>query len=160
MTALRPYQEKAISTLRQSLASGKRRPVLQLPTGAGKTRVASAIIDLVVQKRKRAIFTVPAVALVDQTVDSFLRVGLSEVGVIQQAHELTNHSRPVQIASVQSLMRRDIPPADLVIVDEAHKMFDFVHDWMARPEWKPTCHSSVCPRPRGPRGWESTTTTW
>jgi DNA repair protein RadD len=136
MTALRPYQEEAIRRLRQSLQLGNKRPVLQLATGAGKTRVASAIIDLAVQKRRRAIFTVPAIALVDQTVDSFLRVGLSEVGVIQQAHEMTDSSRPVQIASVQSLMRRDIPPADLVIVDECHKMFDFVHEWMARPEWQ------------------------
>ena len=151
MAVLRPYQEEAIRRLRQSLKLGNKRPVLQLPTGAGKTRVASAIIDLALARRKRAIFTVPAVSLVDQTVDSFLRVGVSELGVIQQAHEMTDSSRPVQVASVQSLMRRDIPPADLVIVDECHRMFDFVHDWMARPEWKnvPFIGLSATPWARG-----------
>jgi DNA repair protein RadD len=136
MSDLRPYQEEAIRCLRQSLQLGNKRPVLQLPTGAGKTRVASAIIDMARAKGKRAIFTVPAVSLVDQTVDSFLRVGVSEVGVIQQAHEMTDANRPVQVASVQSLMRRPIPQAELVIVDECHRMFDFVHDWMAHDAWK------------------------
>lgn len=133
---LRPYQEEAIRRLRHSLSIGNKRPVLQLPTGAGKTRIASAIIDRVRQRGKRAIFTVPAISLVDQTVDSFLHAGVSEVGVIQSAHEMTDPTRPVQVASVQTLMRREIPPADLVIVDEAHKMFDFVHDWMAQDAWR------------------------
>lgn len=151
MTALRPYQDEAIRRLRQSLQLGSKRPVLQLPTGAGKTRVASAIIDSALAKRKRAIFTVPAIALVDQTVDSFLRVGVSEVGVIQQAHELTDSSRPVQVASIQSLMRRSIPPADIVIVDECHLQFDFVLDWMAQDAWKrvPFIGLSATPWARG-----------
>ena len=34
---LRPHQTRAIEMLRQSLGSGKRRPVLQAPTGFGKT---------------------------------------------------------------------------------------------------------------------------
>lgn len=151
MTALRPYQDEAIRRLRHSLLIGNKRPVLQLPTGAGKTRVASAIIDMALSRKKRAIFTVPAIALVDQTVDSFLRVGVAEVGVIQQAHEMTDSSRPVQVASVQSLMRRDIPPADLVIVDECHKMFDFVHEWMAQDAWRgvPFIGLSATPWARG-----------
>ena len=32
---LRPHQTRAIEMLRESLASGKRRPVLQAPTGFG-----------------------------------------------------------------------------------------------------------------------------
>ena len=34
---LRPHQERALDALRKSLASGHRRPMLQMPTGAGKT---------------------------------------------------------------------------------------------------------------------------
>jgi len=57
---LRPNQVKAIEMLRQSLGSGKRRPVLQAPTGFGKTRLAAAVVEGALAKQKRVIFTVPA----------------------------------------------------------------------------------------------------
>ena len=34
---LRPHQERAIAGLRQSLSSEHKRPLLQMPTGSGKT---------------------------------------------------------------------------------------------------------------------------
>ena len=43
--------------------------------------------------------------LVDQTVEKFYAEGIRDIGVIQANHDLTNWSRPVQIASVQTLMR-------------------------------------------------------
>jgi DNA repair protein RadD len=135
MKPLRDYQAKAIEDLRASLKSGRRRPVLQLPVGAGKTRVAAEIIDLALQRRKRAIFTVPRISLIDQTVDAFMHEGIVEVGVMQGIHELTDHTRPCQVASVQTLQRREIPDADLVIIDECHLGFDFVRKWMADPAW-------------------------
>jgi DNA repair protein RadD len=39
---LHGHQELAIGMLRQSLASGSKRPVLQAPTGAGKTILSSS----------------------------------------------------------------------------------------------------------------------
>jgi len=136
MKTLRDYQLRGIEMLRDSLRRGKRRPVLQLPTGAGKTLLSAALIDRALAKGQRCIFTVPRISLVDQTVDAFLRQGVSQVGVIQQAHEMTDRSRPVQVASIDSLMRRDIPPAGLVIVDEAHLQRDFLYEWMRRSEWQ------------------------
>ena len=44
---LRDYQKEAINALRQSIRSGKRRPVLQLPTGAGKTQLLYALTGLI-----------------------------------------------------------------------------------------------------------------
>jgi superfamily II DNA or RNA helicase len=41
--SLRPYQVRSIEMIRESLVAGRRRPVLQLPTGAGKTRIAAGI---------------------------------------------------------------------------------------------------------------------
>jgi DNA repair protein RadD len=133
---LRDYQARGIDMLRASLRSGKRRPVLQLPTGAGKTRVAAEIISLAREKGHRAIFTVPRISLIEQTVDAFMHEAVVEIGVMQQAHELTDPSQPVQVASLDTLARRDIPPADLVIVDEAHLQREFLLGWMARPEWQ------------------------
>lgn len=133
---LRPHQHQAIAMLRQSLASGKRRPVLQAATGFGKTLLAAAIVEGALRKNNRVLFTVPAISLVDQTVNAFYAEGLHDIGVMQGRHEMTDWSKPVQIASIQTLMRRPLPKADVVIHDECHRMFDFVGKWMAKPEWK------------------------
>src|SRR5687767_14185337 len=117
---LHPHQEQALEALRLSLGSGKRRPMLQAPTGAGKTILAAAIIERALRKDKRIIFTVPALELVDQTVERFWEEGITNIGVMQGQHVMTSMERRVQVASVQTLMRRMIPPSDLVLVDEAH----------------------------------------
>lgn len=135
MRALRPHQSDAIGQLRRSLARGKRRPMLMAPTGAGKTVLAAAVIDLARSKGKRVIFTVPAIELIDQTAREFWKEGIRDVGVIQADHPMTDPSKPVQIASVQTLQRRKIPQADLVIIDEAHRQFGLIGDWMGREEW-------------------------
>lgn len=134
MRPLRPYQEKAISALRNSLATGHRRPVLQVPTGGGKTRIAGEIILMARAKGRRVAFVVPAISLVDQTVESFQRDGISDVGVIQADHWMTRPDAPVQVCSLQTLERRELPQdIGLVIVDEAHRGFRFLYRWM--DEW-------------------------
>lgn len=135
MRELRPHQSEAIRLLRMAIASGSRRPLLQAPTGAGKTVLAAAIINLARAKGNRVIFVVPAIALVDQTAREFWEEGIRDVGVIQADHPMTDASRPVQIASVDTLRRREIPEAGLVIIDEAHRKSKFIEDWMSRDEW-------------------------
>lgn len=128
---LRPYQADAIQRLRQSIGSGKRRPVLMLPTGGGKTRIAGEIFSLAQAKGTRAMFIVPAISLIDQTVQSFWNDGIRDVGVIQADHPLTDYSKPVQVASVQTLARRKAPECGLVMVDECHRMHRSLLEWMA-----------------------------
>lgn len=135
MRPLRPHQSQAIDSLRRALAAGSKRPMLQAPTGAGKTVLAAAIIDLARAKRNRVIFTVPAISLIDQTVREFYAEGIRDVGVIQANHPMTDPSKPVQIASLDTLRRRWIPESQLVIVDEAHRKSTFLEDWMSRDEW-------------------------
>lgn len=134
--SLRDYQTDTIAKLRQSLGSGKRRPVVQAPTGAGKTIMAAAIVRMAREKGKRVIFCVPAISLIDQTVDKFARNGITEVGVIQAAHPLTDATQPVQVCSVQTLSRRKIPMADIVIVDECHVRFKLYEEWFSSPAWQ------------------------
>ena len=129
MHQLRDYQEEAITALRQSLLSGKRRPVLQMPTGAGKTATAGAIINMALSKGRRVIFCVSAISLVNQTVESFERDGMLDIGVMQAYHERTDHTARVQVASIQTLMRRNVPECGLVIIDEAHVLFKFYEQW-------------------------------
>jgi len=133
---LRSYQQRAIDELRQALGTGKRRPVVQSPTGSGKTVIAAAIVNMARNKGKRIIFAVPALSLIDQTVDRFRQNGIFEIGVMQGQHEMTDYDQPVQVCSVQTLARRQPPKADLVIIDECHVMFKLYDDWMNRPEWQ------------------------
>lgn len=123
--------------LRNAYRDGSRRPMLQLSTGAGKTVIAAAIMQGARSKGLPAIFCVPAISLIDQTVKAFSDEGLGDdIGVIQADHPMTDASKPIQIASVQSLINRDIPLAGVVIIDEAHRWFQFYGDWMALPEWR------------------------
>jgi superfamily II DNA or RNA helicase len=116
--------------LRQSLGHGKKRVVLQLPTGAGKTYVASRIVAGALAKGKRVCFTVPLISLVDQTIAAFEAEGIDHIGVIQSKHHRTDASAPVQIGSMQTMTRRGVPDVDMVIVDECHQQFDLLPKWM------------------------------
>jgi DNA repair protein RadD len=127
---LRPYQQDAIAELRQAIGHGSRRPMLQLPTGGGKTAIAGEIIRLALAKGGRVAFCVPAVSLIGQTVESFAQAGILDVGVIQAQHPMWNPGASVQVCSIQTIERRAFPDVTLVIVDEAHRMFKVIAKWM------------------------------
>lgn len=133
---LRDYQSQAIQNLHLSLSNGKLRPVIQAPTGAGKTVIAAALVKAALDEGKRVMFTVPSLSLIDQTVERFRSNGIHHIGVIQAMHEMTDVSQPVQICSVQTLNRRQIPSAHLVIVDECHILFKLYDKWMNSPDWR------------------------
>jgi DNA repair protein RadD len=90
-----PHQERALVALRGSLAAGKRRPMLQAPTGFGKTLTAAHIIQRALDKGKRVAFIVPALSLIDQTVAAFEAEGILCIGVMQGIHERTDRNQPV-----------------------------------------------------------------
>ena len=146
---LRPHQERAIEMLRNSLAKGNKRVVLQLPTGAGKTRVAAEIVLGARDKLRSVCFTAPAISLIDQTVDAFEGDGVRGIGVIQSNHHRTDPFQPVQIASVQSLARRALPHSDIVIVDECHARHKIITEWMRAEPNKVFIGLSATPWARG-----------
>ena len=146
-----PHQDRAIERTRQSLRAGKKRPLIQAPTGFGKTLMAAHLIKGALDKGNNVIFTVPALSLIEQTVDAFRKEGIYSVGVIQGDHILTDPTQPVQVCSIQTLARRQKPEAALVIIDEAHRMFESVNEWMADPAWAevPFIGLSATPWSRG-----------
>ena len=136
---LYPHQQEALDQLRQSIMAGKSRPLLQAPTGAGKTVLAAHIVTGIRRRMKRVCFVVPSLGLIDQTFDRFVENGIdpADMGVIQGDHHWRRPQAPIQIATAQTLARRDLPEVDFVVVDEAHIRFDVVSDWMAaKPEVK------------------------
>ena len=130
---LRPHQVQLLDQIDRAIAAGERHLVAQAPTGFGKTIVGATIARRNCDDGRRTLFTVPALSLIDQTVEKFYAEGVRDVGVIQADHEMTNWSRPVQIASVQTLIRRQMPPIDMVIIDEVHRWFDVYEDYLAGP---------------------------
>ncbi len=89
-------------------------------------------------KGNRAIFTVPAIELINQTLTEFWNEGIHDIAAMQADHEWTDPTKSLQICSIQTLLRRDIPPAAIVMVDECHRQFKFLNEWMADPEWAST----------------------
>lgn len=148
MRQLRPHQQQALSALRASLMARKRRPLLQAPTGAGKTRIAAEIIKGAYRKGNRVLFVVPALSLIDQSVSAFESEGILDVGVIQAAHERTDPTCRVQVASVQTLMKRTMPACDIAIVDECHKWFQWFETWF-RDAQHPIIGLSATPWTKG-----------
>jgi DNA repair protein RadD len=66
--------------------------VAQAPTGFGKTIVGATLAKRNLDERRRTLFIVPALSLIDQTAEKFYAEGIRDIGVIQANHELTNWS--------------------------------------------------------------------
>lgn len=133
----RPFQQSAHDSLRQGVRDGHKNQILMSPTGSGKTYLGLRIAHEALSKGKRAIFVCDRTTLIDQTSATADRYGLSAHGVIQASHWRTDYSKPFQIASAQTLARRQWPDADVIIVDEAHTKLK------AWTEHIPTCRAVV-----------------
>ncbi len=115
---LRNYQNGAIQNLRTSIAAGNKNVLLQSATGSGKTVIACEMIRRAVEKQKRVLFIAHRRELILQTSGKLDTYDIQH-GVIMASHKRVNN-HPVQVASIQTLTRRDKPPADLIIIDECH----------------------------------------
>lgn len=132
---MRMWQSRTVDAIRQAVIEGHKRIVVQSPTGAGKTLLAAHLFAGSIAKRKRPIFTVPDISLVNQTLKSFEKVGIRDIGVIQAHHDRTDSEAQVQIASVQTLVRRLLPDVDLIVVDECHVSYKALYRIMDGPVW-------------------------
>lgn len=115
-----------IDRVRQSMRNGNRRVLMQLPTGGGKTLVASEILKQTSDNGYRSIFLADRRKLIDQTGEKLGAYNVDH-GIIMAGRRPDFHA-PVQVASIQTLYSRAIkrevmtlPDVQLVVVDEAHK---------------------------------------
>lgn len=116
----RPYQERAIQCVRDEMLLGNRRVLLVIATGGGKTYTSSKIILNAVSKGKRCIFLAHRNELIEQCSRTLDALGVDH-GVIKSKHPKRDLSKLVQVASVQTLIRRKHWHADLIVIDEAHR---------------------------------------
>lgn len=114
---LRDYQERAVDETRSALARN-RAVCLVMQVGAGKTVVACEIIRRALERGRKCLFVVHRIELVEQAHDRLARFGI-QAGIIKAGYQ-ERRDRPVQVACVPTLIRREFPPADLTILDECH----------------------------------------
>lgn len=119
MIQLRDYQEACISGIRDAYRSGRRAPLLVSPTGSGKTVMFAHISHGAARKGNRVMILVHRSELVDQTSETLRKLGVNH-GIIA-AGRTPDRSHPVQVASVQTIVRRlAFFRPSLIIIDEAH----------------------------------------
>ena len=121
MTALslRPYQIEKISEARALMSQGKKSICLVSPTGSGKTVICAYIIQSAISKGRRVLFLAHRRELIDQCAAKLRDLGIWDYNVVLSGHPHSrNPDAPVQIASIQTLIRREYPPADLICIDE------------------------------------------
>lgn len=115
----RDYQVELIKRTYQSWKSGNRRVLVQLPTGAGKTIVFSHVARDCLSRGKGVLVLAHRLELITQAKEKLESISGIPCGVIKAGFPVEEF--PVQVASVQSLVRRKrYPEAGLVIIDEAH----------------------------------------
>jgi DNA repair protein RadD len=112
---LRDYQVKAIADCRAAYLRGSRSVLLVVPTGAGKTVIGSQVVAGAVARGRRVLWLAGRRELVDQAAARLP----GHVGVIMAGREL-DPAAPVQVASIDTLVGRELAPVDLVVYDEAH----------------------------------------
>ena len=89
-----------------------------MPTGTGKTVLFSEIVSLGFNKGKKILIVVHRKELVDQITKKLESLEV-QLGLII-AGKKADYSKIIQVASIQTLSRREHPEANLIIIDECH----------------------------------------
>ncbi len=99
------------------MRGGIKKILIESPTGSGKTMLTAEMFKGCLQRNKTAHFIVHRKELVEQTAKTFKKQGMP-FGIIAagepEADEL------IQLCSIQTLIRRDVPPPFMMSIDECH----------------------------------------
>ena len=136
----RPYQIAAINAIEDAIKNKKKRILLAMATGTGKTRTAiSLMYRLLKHKRaRRILYLVDRNSLGRQTANAIKdnKIGSMSISSIYGLKELSDKvpdaSTKIQIATVQGMIKRlffsnndfekpSVGQYDFIIVDEAHR---------------------------------------
>jgi type I restriction enzyme, R subunit len=128
----RYYQKRAIGSIGEHFTSARRKALLVMATGTGKTRTAIALVDLLQRAGwvKRVLFLADRVSLVRQAVNAFKK-HLPESSPVNLVTEKDKSGR-VYVCTYPTMMglidesddgqaRFGVGHFDLLIVDEAHR---------------------------------------
>ena len=130
----RPYQLRAIRAMVEALASGRRRGLLTMATGTGKTRMAVALVEVLMRANlvKRVLFLADRTELVRQATNAF-KAHLPESAPVNLLTERHGQGRvfvstyPTMLGLIDEVdaasgrRRYGVGHFDLLIIDEAHR---------------------------------------
>lgn len=117
---LRPYQENGLELIRGELRAGKKRIILKLPTGGGKTVMFSHIAKTLSLKHQVTII-MQRRQLVFQTADKFKQYFGLETQIVMANAPLKQKESNIKICSIDTLSRRlELPDSPYYIIDECH----------------------------------------
>ena len=122
----RPYQIEAVKRVLEGIEKGKRKFLIVQATGTGKTRVAIAIINILLRSNRvqKVLFLADRKALRDQAYNS-LKEFLPEESRDKIFSGKLNKNVNLYTSTIQTFMEcyREFSPGDfdLIISDEAHR---------------------------------------
>jgi superfamily II DNA or RNA helicase len=131
MIALRPFQLALIEEVEQEIAAGEERILIVSPTGSGKTVMAAEHMRRVRARYQRVLFLAHRREIIDQAsrrlTEHGMPLGMHGIIIAGRDRDLRPQAT-IQVASIDTLQHRhrrgaiELPPADVVIFDEAHRV--------------------------------------
>ena len=120
-----PFQREAVEVFERGESV-----VVTAPTGAGKTLIAEAAVNLVIGRGARAFYTAPIKALSNQKFSDFRRIyGEAGVGLLT-GDNVINGEAPLVVMTTEvlrNMIYSDSPPLEdlgVVVLDEVHYLQD------------------------------------
>ncbi len=127
----RPYQIEAIRSVFESLEKGKRKALLVMATGTGKTRTCVSMVDVLMRTNRvqRVLFLVDRIALRNQALDAFKeylpnapiwpKIGEKEIATDRRVYAATY---PTMLNIIQDINCKLSPHFfDMIVADESHR---------------------------------------
>lgn len=127
----RPYQIEAIRSVFENLEKGRRKFLLVMATGTGKTRTCVSMLDVLMRTNRvqRVLFLVDRIALRNQALDAFKeflpnapvwpKIGEKEIVTDRRVYAATY---PTMLNIIQNIDCKLSPHFfDMIVADESHR---------------------------------------
>lgn len=118
---LRHYQEDTLAIIRSHVVAGKKRILVNAPTGFGKTILSKEIIRGAIKRGNSVLFTNHRIVLSEQSFSVFEEFNPN---LVQGINVIDNGSK-LTVGTIQSLSTKGVDlKYDIVIIDEVHYAYD------------------------------------
>jgi DNA repair protein RadD len=123
----RPYQTRMLQVVARMLAEGKSKLTIQMPTGSGKTRIATSLVSKI--GNRRALYIVPSEEIFEQTSIKLDDLGISHT-LLKAGAKPNLYETRILLAMSQTLARRKDTAIfntwfpDVIFIDEIHKLLE------------------------------------
>lgn len=118
---LREPQIKTLNSIRAEMIKGHKKMLVSAPTGFGKTVLAYEIARSAIKNNNRVLFTSHRIQLAEQTRDKFKSL---KPAFLQGNSEGYNENSLLLVATLQTLINREIIEPKIVIIDEVHYAYE------------------------------------